>query len=117
MLNSLRTNIASPSTLILLGGLCPSKYIVHNVASGESSFKTGNITDLRTKPMSQVISYIATKNAYRFVSAEPIPTISHFNHYLKGNSSNDNVHFSKSSQIEFGRRYFYVYNGNSIRLT
>lgn len=114
ILNSLRTNIASPDTLILLGGLCPSKYISHNVASGESSFKTGYDTDVRTKSMSQVILYIATRNGYQFVSAEPISTISHFNHYLKGNRGNDNIHFNKSSQIEFGRRYFYVYNSNRI---
>ena len=29
----------------------------------------------------------------------------------------DNVHFSKSSQIELGRRYFYVFNNNNIRFT
>ena len=114
LLNTLRTNIASPDTLILLGGLCPSKYISHNVASGESSFRTGYDIDNRAKSMSQVILYIATKNGYKFVSAEPISTIIHFNHYLKGNANNDIVHFNKSSQIEFGRRYFYVYNNSII---
>ena len=68
--------------------------------------------------MSQLILTIATKNGYLFVSAEPISAETHFNHYLKGNTTNANgkdiVHFNKSSQIEFGRRYFYVYNGNRI---
>jgi len=116
MLNSLRTNIASPTTPILLGGLCPSHYVRHRQSSSVFSENAGP----KYKRMNdEVISQICRDNSgsyYKFVSSDPINVAAvnpHFNHYLKGNSGDD-THFSKSSQIEFGKRYFYVYNGNRI---
>ena len=39
-----------------------------------------------------------------------------FNHNLKGRYGppNDHTHFDKVSQIEFGKRYFYKYNNDSL---
>jgi hypothetical protein len=93
--------------------MCPSHYVDHRQSSTASSKKAGP----KYKRMNnEVISQICRDNSafhYRFVSSDPITAESHFNHYLKGNGGDD-THFSKSSQIEFGRRYFYVYNDNRI---
>ena len=47
---------------------------------------------------------------FKFVPSVIIPEIVEFNHYLKGDSVRGIVHFNKTSQIEFGKRYFYIYN-------
>jgi len=118
MLNLLRTNIASITTPILLGGLCPSKYIIHNLSYNFNSSSDSNWPDNNAISMNTLISDIASTNEnYKFVSSEIIPeVIPYFNHHLKANSE-EITHFNKSSQIEFGKRYFYVYNNNSIRFT
>jgi GH35 family endo-1,4-beta-xylanase len=71
--------------------------------------------------MIPIIKSIADNRAninYSFVSASPI-TGTVFTKTLTGNgmSLTDYVHFNKSSQIEFGKRYFYVYNNNRITTT
>ena len=119
VLNSIKTNLGSSSTLILLGGLCPSMYITHKITDTEYSNTKENFKNFpytRFPLMNNLLLSIARNNGYRFVSAEPISTVSpHFNHYLKSNEDNDIIHFSKSSQIELGKRYFFVYN-NTITL-
>jgi GH35 family endo-1,4-beta-xylanase len=55
---------------------------------------------------------------YSFVSAESIPgTV--FNHKLtvNGDEKEGASHYNKTSQIEFGKRYYYVYNNNSINVS
>ena len=55
---------------------------------------------------------------YSFVPVTPISgTV--FRRTLTGNgkTSTDWNHFNKSSQIELGKRYFYVYNNNRITTT
>jgi endo-1,4-beta-xylanase len=133
MLNLLRTNISRPTQQIspsqpvspipiLMGGLCPTNYIHH--AFGTNSDGTKMYPDINNYPsyqhrkMTRFIEQITKDNSgnnYKFVSAERISSVSYFNHYLKGDATAGEVHFNKSSQIEFGKRYFYVYN-NSINI-
>jgi endo-1,4-beta-xylanase len=121
MLNLLRDKIAAPTTPILLGGLCPSMYIDHNISAYEKSstkkkYPYDKFPYTNYPLMNQLILSIARNNGYKFVSAEPISSVSpYFNHYLKSNNNGDIVHFNKSSLIEFGKRYFYIYN-DSITL-
>lgn len=118
MLNALRTNIGCPSVPILFGGLSPSYYIrqILGIDSAKNDIVVDK-NDMRHKWMSDLIKKIASDNSssnYKFVSAEPISSVPDFNHYLQGNSLIDAIHFNKSSQIELGKRYFYVFNNNHI---
>ena len=69
-------------------------------------------------PIIKNIADDANNVNYSFVPVTPI-TGTVFTRTLTGNglSSTDPVHFNKSSLIELGKRYFYVYNGNSIITT
>ena len=117
--DEIRGSISANSIPILLGGLCPSLYINHRI--GPDPHDETTTPSLANQYMNNLISTICANNSisnYKFVSSDPIPAVEDFNHYLKGNYPvRDRVHFNKSSQIEFGKRYFYVYNGNSINLS
>jgi len=116
MLNSLRANISrpnKPTIPILMGGLCPSNYIVHYYGPDKRS----DGKQIQHRNMTRFIEQIAKDNSldnYKFVSAEPISSVPDFNHYLKGDAVRKAIHFNKSSIIEFGKRYFYVFNNNHI---
>ena len=86
MLTTLRTDIQDSTIPILMGGLCPSALDI-------PGYNTMNNT----------IQEIVRTNA-----------ASHFKFVDSSGLSHDTnagaKHFSKSSQIEFGKRYFNVYN-------
>jgi len=131
MLNTLRSNVGSTTIPILMGGLCPSGY--HNEKVWTDNLQSFNMTDANYKkvdPTKGLHSYYeemntkideVTKNPantrFYFVPSVPIPSVPDFNHYLKGDRSTGIVHFNKSSEIELGKRYFYVFNNNRISLT
>lgn len=123
MLNSLRTIIGFQSVPapILLGGMSPSYYIKHAIGNNSRGHLVNvDIKDTTARYMSNLISKIALDNSashYKFVSAEPITTVADFNHYLKGDPITHFYHFNKSSEIEYGKRYFYIFNNNQITLT
>lgn len=103
----------SPTNVpILMGGLSPDLYR-NRVTRVENSSQA--------KLMSSFIrdTVVPSISSCKFVSAEPM---SGFNRFLQGNSfmdsrgtiigRNDNVHFSATSQREFGKRYFKVFKDN-----
>jgi hypothetical protein len=110
--NDIKTTFpnSSSNVPILMGGICPDVY--RNRITGVESPNSA------MKAMSYYIrdSIVPTVNNCRFVSAEPMTG---FNRFLQGNSfmsnngriigSNDNIHFSATSQRELGRRYFSVF--------
>jgi hypothetical protein len=72
--------------------------------------------------MTPVIKELVNENSssnFRFVPSDDElgSKVSKFDHKLRPNSRNDfggKVHFSRMGQIEFGYRYYYVFNNNSI---
>jgi hypothetical protein len=69
--------------------------------------------------MTRIIKDICNENSFKFVpSNNELSNVLFnnrkiFNHNLLGNIG-DIYHFSETSQMEFGKRYFYIYNNNSI---
>ena len=128
LLNTLRTNIGCPSLPILSGGLSPSGYRNEKVWTDNlQSFNMIDANFIKVDPTKGLHSYYeemngkieeVTKNplntSFYFVPSVPIPSVPDFNHYLKGDRSTGIVHFNKSSEIELGKRYFYVFNNNHI---
>ena len=87
MLKTLRTDVGTTNIPILMGGLCPSTF--------------GKIPGYST--MNNVIKEITNENSsskFAFVDSSG----------LSHDSNAGTKHFSKSSQIEFGKRYFNVFN-------
>ena len=106
---------------ILMGGFCPDGYRSNRgptaTTNTEANLYKMNtlIKDTITNP--RHANYIA--NTY-FVSTDPIPE-SPFTNYLEGDSTKDasgrdirtnhgHIHFSATSQREFGKRYYYIFN-------
>lgn len=88
---------------ILLGGLSPKEKDYYS----------------RMTPVIQELVNENVSSNFRFVPSDRSlgSQISKFNHDLRPNSRRDfggKVHFSRMGQIEFGYRYYYVFNNNSI---
>lgn len=123
MLRTLRSNITSTTIPILMGGLCPSGYVNHKLSDTTLSFnmiesnykKTDSTKGCHSyyEIMNRLIEEVtntATNINFKFVPSVIIPEIVEFNHHLKGDVVTGLVHFNKTSQIEYGKRYFYIYN-------
>lgn len=72
-------------------------------------------TDKYIEPVKKVKENIN----FKFVPSEPMKDVTYnkfklFNHYLLSDKETGEDHFSKSSQIEFGKRYFYIFNNNKF---
>lgn len=106
---------------ILMGGLCPDTYRSNRGPTGFTN--TSASMYLMNSLMRDTITnrahanYIA--NTY-YVSTDPIIG-SPFTNYLEGDSTKDasgnditgnhgSIHFSATSQREFGKRYYYIFN-------
>ena len=91
---------------ILMGGLCTRDHSIANT-------------------MNPIIEDIVRTNStsnFKFVPSDASlgSKVSHFNHDLLPNgvaNDGERVHFSRMAQIEYGYRYYYVFNNNSIRFT
>ena len=71
-----------------------------------------------TPVIKQLVNENSSSN-FRFVPSDNSlgSQVSKFNHSLRPNNRTDEVHFSRMGQIEFGYRYYYVFNNNSINFT
>jgi hypothetical protein len=105
-LNGIRTAIKknNPHTIpILMGGLT-------NDTENRRNFTEQHI---------KTVKDMSGNRNFRFVPSNAIPNVFYkdlalFNHDLLPDKDTGNNHFSKSSQIEFGKRYFYVFNDNKF---
>jgi hypothetical protein len=103
-LNGIRNTIqrTNPHNIpILLGGLT-------NDTQSRRNFTEQHIRTIKDMP--------GNRN-FKFVPSNAMPGVYYsnlelFNHDLLPDKDTGNNHFSKSSQIEFGKRYFYVFNNN-----
>ena len=113
-----------------MGGLCPSGYRNEKLSIDTFSFNMTEPTYIKVDSTKGLHSYYQEMNTkieeitkdpantrFYFVPSVPISSVPDFNHYLKGDRFTGIVHFNKSSEIELGKRYFYVFNGNRIRFT
>jgi GH35 family endo-1,4-beta-xylanase len=94
---------------ILLGQILPERTTDYNTMNVKIKEVTDDITNIN----------------YKYVPAVAIPSIPVFNHNLTSKTMVKGVltapresfsHYNKTSQIEFGKRYYYVYNNNRINL-
>ena len=106
---------------ILMGGLCPDGYRSNRGPTATTDTSRNmylmNILMRDTITNRAHANYIA--NTY-YVSTDPIAG-SPFTNYLEGDSTKDasgnvitenhgSIHFSATSQREFGKRYYYIFN-------
>jgi hypothetical protein len=110
IINTKRTGLSAQvatSIPILLGSILTE--------STNSELRAAGL-DLMVPVIKEVADDPANIN-YSFVPVTPIlgtvftKTLTGF-----GKTSSDWIHFNKSSQIEFGKRYYYVYNNNRITI-
>lgn len=122
MLNSLRSYIVGEinkinninqtptSVKILMGGIMQD----HTSKNGTECVRAGhNAMNITIKNI--VNTQNRNNQNYGFVPSDEIVNIPEFNHKL--NDKGDCLHFDKDSQIEFGKRYFYIYNDNCIKFS
>jgi hypothetical protein len=98
----------SPTTIpILMGGL--------NLEYGERAINMTNIIkDICSSNVNDNFKFVPSDNSLSNVTFNGTKV---FNHNLKGFrnvSVHDQFHFDRVSMIEFGKRYFYKYNNDSI---
>ena len=105
-LNGIRDSLVktTPTTVpILLGG----------IIRGDS-----NRNDMNENYIKRTANLSSNIN-FKFVPSTPMSEPKYngfdlFNHSLLSDEKTGDNHFSKSSQIEFGKRYFYLFNNNKI---
>ena len=105
-LNGIRNSIVkqNPTLVpILLGGLVRGK----------------KEHDDMTENYIKVTAQLPTNKNFRFVPSKPMSEVKYngfdlFNHSLLADKDTGDNHFSKSSQIEFGKRYFYIFNNKKF---
>lgn len=93
------------SVPILLGGLVPG-------LTTHKKFTEENI---------EPVTRINTNINFRFVPSVAMPSVRYasltlFNHDLLADKDTGNNHFSKTSMIEFGKRYFYIFNNSRFNI-
>jgi len=96
---------------ILLGGLVPN-YYDRNINKNYNTM-TDTISSVANDSNNTNYHFVHS-SAISSITATPSGNSGKFNHNLSGDANNNLYHFSKEAQIEFGKRYFYVYNGGSI---
>lgn len=105
-LNGIRDSIVkkNPTSVpILLGGLIREK----------------GARDDMTENYIRVTTELSSNKNFKFVPSKPMSEPKYnnfdlFNHSLLADKDTGDNHFSKSSQIEFGKRYFYIFNNNKF---
>ena len=122
MLNGVRTDITTKINTIKYG----TPQIATNIPIllGQILPEKTNWANINVK-IREVVSNPANIN-YKYVPAVAIPNVSVFNHNLTSKTMVNGVltaprestsHYNKTSQIEFGKRFYYVYNNNSINVS
>ena len=91
------------------------------ILMGGLSQKYADFYNKMTPIIQQIVNENSSSN-FKFVPSDNSlgKEIQRFNHYLRPNNRNDfggKVHFSRMAQIEFGYRYYYIYNNKSINFT
>ena len=105
-LNGIRNSIVknNPTSVpILLGGLVRGK----------------KDHDDMTENYIKVTAELSSNKNFRFVPSKYMTDVKYngfdlFNHSLLADKNAGDNHFSKSSQIEFGKRYFYIFNNSKF---